>query len=550
MEDPHNPLYQKLVDLGFSQIEIDDTEIRCNCTITNHCISLTCKLSDSFPYELPTVYISEESYALVAPLPHVNSDLSICTFDRTICIPNFLFPEQVVLDSFCQARSTINEGIAKDNCQEFFDEIDAYWQIDCTDFAKSIVSTTESVKTVKLYWDNTIYLADSKNELDLFLANNGIKKRFQRYYFDCIYLPLAIKLYPPFPKSNIELYNLLRSDSTVFEPYRMFAQKYLAKGCFVLTSTPNSGARCLQLWRQSPATTNVPGFRKGHVPAHLAYLFDEQKKPIIKLAVMNLSQSRLFFRGGEGLNTNISKCAVIGCGSIGSYIIEALTEYGVSQFVLNDNEKLSAENIARHLCGHSYVGKSKVLAISDKLKKHNPNINTELFNENGIMFVNHHQGVLNNCDCIIMATAYTPLEYKLVEMLNSSEITKPIVLVWVEPHLAAGHAMILQKPQDVFSEFFDSNYMFKHSVIKNSCDFTKKESGCQSTFIPYSAFHLKRFIYTFLEYLLQNVFTKKKQGNYLLTWCGDLSSIRKLGGIIKDRWTDAENYSMHITRID
>lgn len=149
-----------------------------------------------------------------------------------------------------------------------------------------------------------------------------------------------------------------------------------------------------------------------------------------------------------------------------------------------------------------------------------------------------------------MATAYTPLEYRLVEMLNSSEITKPIVLVWVEPHLAAGHAMILQNSQDVFSDFFDSNFEFMHSVIKNSCDFTKKESGCQSTFIPYSAFYLKRFIYTFLEYLLQNVFAKKKQGNYWFTWCGDLSSIRKLGGIIDDGWTNADNYSMHITRID
>lgn len=549
-EDQRNSLCQGMTYHGFDKIEISDTEVRCHCTIETYEISLICRLSDCFPFELPTVFISEESYNCIAPLPHVSSDLSICTFDRTICIPNFLFPVQIILDSFCQARTTIYQGITKENSQDFFSEIEAYWNIECDYLAESIVSPTGTIKSVQLYCGkNILYLADSKKELDLFLSNIGIKKRFQKYYYDCLYLPLSIKIYPPFPKSNIELFKLLCSDSTISEVYRKYAQKHISNGFFVLTSTPNAGARCFQLWHHSSVTTNIPGFRKGHIPVQMAYLLDNHPKSIMKFSVINMAQDRLFFRGGEGLHTNVSKCAIIGCGSVGSYIIEALAEYGVSHFVLNDNDKLTAENIARHFCGYDSIGKSKISAISDQLTKHNPNISTTLFNEDGILFVDSHEIILNDCDFIIVATAYTPLEYKIIEKVNSSNITKPVIVVWVEPHLAAGHAIILQKPQDIFSEYFDSDFSFKDKVLKNSSDFSKKESGCQSTFIPYSAFHLKRFIYSFLEFLM-NLFAQRKQGNFIFTWCGNLSTIKTLGGILEAKWADADNFSAHITRID
>ena len=35
----------------------------------------------------------------------------------------------------------------------------------------------------------------------------------------------------------------------------------------------------------------------------------------------------------------VSKVAIIGCGSVGSYIVEALSEYGISSFIFVDNDK-------------------------------------------------------------------------------------------------------------------------------------------------------------------------------------------------------------------
>lgn len=550
-EDQHKELFDNLEKSGFTHIQILNNNIICHFQLKDTDIELSCVLSECFPYELPTIYINPESYKHFAPLPHVNHDLSICTFNRAICIPNFLFPVQVIAAALLQAKKTICEGVLSNNHNEFFSEIDAYWQIESSQYADSIINANDTIKMVNLFLGSQkAYIADTKQDLDRYLSNVEITKRYQKHYYDCLYLPLSIKIIPPFPSTNLELLKLFQTDQSIYQAYKVFIQKRISKGAFILTSTPNQEGKCLQLWWQTPASISVPGFRKGRVPANIAYLYDSRQKPIVKYVVANMRQERLFFRGGEGMCSLISKCSLIGCGSIGGYLAEALAEYGLEHFVLNDNDTLFAENIARHLCGYNYVGKRKAGAVSAALKKHNPNISTEVFDENGITFLENHHSIINNCDCIFVATAYTPLEYRAVELFNNKVITKPLIILWVEPYLAAGHAIIIQKPQDIFKELFDDDYVFRKKVIKNYSDFSKKESGCQSTFIPYSAFRLKRFLYTFLDFLVKDVFEKQKVGNYLFTWCGDLSQISSFGGTLEDDWVTTENFSSHITRID
>ena len=116
--------------------------------------------------------------------------------------------------------------------------------------------------------------------------------------------------------------------------------------------------------------------------------------------------------------------------------------------------------------------------------------------------------------------------------------------------MAAGHAIILNKPQNIFQELFDPEFRFSERVLINSEDYLMKEAGCQSTFLPYAAFSLKRYIYTFLDYLIYHNILKKKPGNYLYSWCGDLFSIEKKGGQISSQWANTENYSFRVKRID
>lgn len=375
MDDLHENLKNELKAENFNQILIDNTTIFCSCTVEGYIIKFRCVLSPTFPYELPTIYIDKETYIPVSPLPHVNPDCSICIFDKSTVIPNFRYSNQIILASFIQARIVIQQGITKENQKDFLNEFSAYWSIESTGIAESIISLEEVPKSIKCYWGKEkLYLADNKERLDFFLSNVGIRKRYLKDYYHGIYLPLNIELYPPFPKSNYEMFHTIKSDVVNYNAYINFLKTKIPKGALVAFSLLQNGQRHIHLWMHTGISTTVKGFRKNRAPIEIAYLRDTKKSQILKFSVEDLSQKRLYNRGGIGITTGISKVAVIGCGALGSYLVEALSEYGISSFVLVDNEKLSVENIARHFCGYEYIGCEKVAAISKKLRKENPNI--------------------------------------------------------------------------------------------------------------------------------------------------------------------------------
>lgn len=66
---------------GFRDIKVSENSICCKAIICEHTIGLKGVLPETFPYEFPTIYIDEQSYANISPLPHIGSDFDICTFD-------------------------------------------------------------------------------------------------------------------------------------------------------------------------------------------------------------------------------------------------------------------------------------------------------------------------------------------------------------------------------------------------------------------------------------------------------------------------------------
>lgn len=150
-----------------------------------------------------------------------------------------------------------------------------------------------------------------------------------------------------------------------------------------------------------------------------------------------------------------------------------------------------------------------------------------------------------------MATANTPLEYHVIEKLKSISFNKPLVIIWVEPFLLAGHALIINRYDDnIFEKMFDESFGFKNKVVIDGDQYLKKESGCQSTFMPYSAFSLKQFIYSFLNYLINENIAKNKDGNYHVTWIGNINSVSELGVKFSDKYMQERPYEIVIKRFD
>ncbi len=67
-----------------------------------------------------------------------------------------------------------------------------------------------------------------------------------------------------------------------------------------------------------------------------------------------------------------SGVAICGCGSVGSLAALDLARSGVGRFLLIDDDILSIENLCRHQCGLTDVGRFKAQAVADRIRLINP----------------------------------------------------------------------------------------------------------------------------------------------------------------------------------
>ncbi len=66
--------------------------------------------------------------------------------------------------------------------------------------------------------------------------------------------------------------------------------------------------------------------------------------------------------------------AVVGLGSGGAAIADLLARAGVGELVVVDRDRLEPANIGRHLCDERDLGRRKTRAVSDALRRRNPEV--------------------------------------------------------------------------------------------------------------------------------------------------------------------------------
>lgn len=81
---------------------------------------------------------------------------------------------------------------------------------------------------------------------------------------------------------------------------------------------------------------------------------------------MNTSKVDEYFRPDK------SKLYVVGCGSVGSTLAEALARCGCTNFVLMDFDKVESKNLANQAFRASDIGRPKVEALRDIITSINP----------------------------------------------------------------------------------------------------------------------------------------------------------------------------------
>lgn len=545
MEDQRKSIADGLVNNGYEAVVVDDG-IQITVMVRDVSLKMICKLGSFFPYEIPSIYVNNEDWDLLPSIPHKYTNGSICTFDRSIVVPNINEPVQLVIATIEKAREILKDGMDGNNKVDYMDEFLAYWD---TKEGKRVQSFIEDVSTCKeLVWikekDKNIISDSIERATEVF--ENALGKEIEECLIG-ILVPTRGNETMAIPKTDLGFINLIKKNSDYWPQFCSFVQNNIDSGHFftIVSELGKEGPMLFGWFFNGPGVPN--GFRKGHVD--LALAFAKLKDGGVPVKVDNCSQNRLFQRGGDGHEVRVNNAIIIGCGSVGSIAIEALLCYGTMGYTLVDNDILSVDNIARHYAGFFWVDHLKTHAIKCEMQLHNPNIICETYDENAFRFFEEHSEIINKKDLLIVAVASSPVEHYVMKKINEGAITIPVLMLWIEPYAIAGHGILINKPMDVYAELFNKDTLqYRYGVVDNPEQYNKREAGCQSTYMPYSSFTMREMIYRILEACLKDYYRTGK--NYRLTWCGRLSEAKQKGVSINRYFKDKQDYSFEVERLD
>lgn len=548
-------LFQLFSQAGL-QPKIDDISVVVEtCLVNGDSVTLYYKYAESEITNLPRFFLPEDQWKKYYGLPHVDWNRAICAFDHTSSTVDPRNFEEAVVSVALKAIETLNNTISGRCYQDFLDELQTYWNaanpggvVDA--FIEKWPSRTRILYSFRLR-DNIkgsllglCQKADFESMVrlsslgELSVGSSFFEKHLAK---KCLYLPFDKPFPYPLKKSVRDWFRIISECTDCVDRYEKFIKsdsRDVFQGLVVCNIPGSSNG-------ETVIAFSHPAWPQG-VQANMAELIEgaygfEEITPFI---VNNVSQCRLFKRGGIGSISSLNAC-LIGCGSLGGHLATALVDSGVVDYMLVDKDILTVDNIARHTCGYESVGSKKVEALKRKMEGHNPNCVCKAFAADAMEFLTGNASLLNETDCIFMTTAEYPLESQFLEAFNSGVIDSPLVIMWMEPYSLAAHAIVLNKPQDLFSsEIYDSDTQFVRRLVLNASRLYKRDAGCNSMFMPYSGLDTQAFVIEFVRRFFEE-YRSNPESNYLFSWIGAISKAKKYGAIVSEGWKGAPDYSSY-----
>lgn len=536
--------------------------------ISSREMRLLIAIPKTFPDHLPIVFLPQDVKEQGRTIPHLNREREFCTFDRTEVRINSDNPEGIVLAVIERARKLLEEGILGSNQRDYLDEFEAYWEQGTADEALSLVTPVESVKNIVCLrlnrpWKDWGFLfADDETTGRHWLSSVGYKQNTKSA--PALYLPLKDLGLPPYPSTNGELYDRLKEhDADALHSLLGFLGKR-PRPTGILFSVPTDGTRrAMGAWwhpnyshqvhrrRKHKRSANISiEFKPDEHPVEVELSVKHRKEKLLRASVERVDQERLSVRtAGFMRDAYEQPLNVVGCGSIGSLVAARLAEAGmVSKFRLIDPERLAVENVPRHYCGMADIGEFKSNATANKISRHFPHIECETKQVDILDLLRTSPVCLVPTSLMLVCVGNLSTERRLNRLTMSAVGPgTPHCYVWVEPHLYGGHALFVTKGNgSCFECAFDKDLLFKHRVIKDTGQFSMREAGCRSTYVPYSSLYANEFVSAVVRFLINTV---DRSENQILTWTGDLQAARHQGIAVVPEWESALSFSSFVRKL-
>jgi len=497
---------------------------------------------NSFPDSFPKIYLQKKDYEKISPIPHLDKERFICTRDPEVVVLNDLKSGEAVEELLKTAVGIIESGIKKENQYDYVEEFLAYWAEKADNVFLCLFTPKDAITFLKVFtlsdklFDAWYVLADSRIFAEKWLA--PFKKSIAAEMI-ALYLPLHELSAGFFDRKRgvLEILKNLKDHEAVKVVENYFNQ---SKGRITLVlSFPVKGERILLGWT-FPGWKNVKGFRKGHAPLNVR-LTQTDHTLIRGISIRRMDRERILKRGGIDriMVGKESSVAIVGCGSLGSHLAMSLARCGISRYLLIDKEKLEPENVARHLCGFVDASRNmnKVEAVKKRLTEHFPDIECDVYTGDVLqLLIEKGIGIFEDHDLVVVALGNLSVERRINYLTKMNETTLPVVYLWIEPFGVGGHLLYVHpRNGGCFECCFNERGEFHYQIAPKGQEFSKREPGCQSTYLPYASLEVEHFISVACRQIL-NIIEGKEAKSKLHTWLGDLEGFKNLGYQLSDAY--------------
>ena len=207
--------------------------------------------------------------------------------------------------------------------------------------------------------------------------------------------------------------------------------------------------------------------------------------------VRSLSRRSLVPRGGGSIDLAGKSVLLVGCGSVGGEIALRLTSAGVGCLTLSDPDRLSEENLYRHVLSLSHIGQFKTQALAHDITRKHPWAEVKDWSKS--LEELREPAVLRQFDLIVIAIGSPNVERFFAEYCTAEAIDVPVITCWLEGHSIGGHAILVApgekgcwhcayvNPQTLTRDLVSNlNFLAPNQVVM------RNQGGCGSQFLPYS----------------------------------------------------------------
>lgn len=529
-----------------SRLNEGSTVWRIKANGTERSFTFLVAIPHTFPDKPPKFYLTEGDSRAFDRVPHVDKNRLVCTRDSSVVVLNDAQPGEAIDKLLRIAVSILEAGLRDELKQDFEEEFLAYWNND--EESKTLSIGTPSTAPNKGFqyalsaqlFSATYLIAPAKAFATTWLNHLGVA-RLLHNETDVLYLHL-----PSVPES---LPSTNRDIITLFADLDAESRRAVNnfRGNIILASVVSGNDRMLFSWRHP--LVRVKGFRqkKGAIPLGLS-MRGVQDQKIIKFSIKRMDRDRIVRRSVDMSMLIKEDCslAIVGCGSVGSTLAMLLAKSGCQKFTLIDDEDLTEENVARHLCGCHEVAtiQSKVGAVKQTLERHLPYVICDARKSDVLDLLIKAPEIFSVAQLVIFSTANMAAERRANEFFHT-DIPKPVVYLWIEPFGVGGQILYISPESgSCYRCCFDSNGDFRFAVAASGQQFGRREAGCQTTFTPYGAADLEIFCAIACKEIIR-IIQKSPERSALTTWIGDKGQFESAGFKISDAYAAHESYSLH-----